>query len=123
MSKGEPVYAPTARLRADELVQGLEPLCAAICVAGSLRRGKQEIGDVEIVAMPTNIPAFWAVVNDWVNKGRATKALYGTSYRWGEKYRGIEYEGIRFEFFLADQNNWGYQLALRTGPADANEFV
>jgi len=33
------------------------------------------------------------------------------------------YQGLRIEVFLADADNWGYQLWLRTGPGEANAWV
>ncbi len=123
MSKGDSVPAAYARKYAIELVNELSPLCEDIQIAGSLRREKEQIGDVEIVARPSHVGRFWALVDGWVNTGRVSKALYGASNRWGEKYRGIIFHDIRFEIFLGDAINWGYQLALRTGPTEANTYV
>jgi DNA polymerase/3'-5' exonuclease PolX len=44
--------AAIARKVADELVQALTPRCEQICIAGSLRRGKAEVGDIEILYIP-----------------------------------------------------------------------
>lgn len=38
---------------ANELVDWLRPACERIVVAGSLRRQCAEIGDIELVALPT----------------------------------------------------------------------
>jgi hypothetical protein len=52
----EPVeqHWPAARARpiADELVEALTPFCERVCIAGSLRRGKAEVGDIEILYVP-----------------------------------------------------------------------
>ena len=37
---------------ARELCEALKPHCERLIVAGSLRRGKQEVGDVEILYIP-----------------------------------------------------------------------
>lgn len=52
-------------------------------------------------------------------------ARYGDQMttRWGEKYRGFLFQQMRFELFMADEDNWGYVLWLRTGPRDANQYV
>jgi hypothetical protein len=44
--------AAIARKVADELVAELQPRCEQACVAGSLRRGKTDVGDIEIVYVP-----------------------------------------------------------------------
>ena len=41
--------AAIARKVADELVEALTPRCEQICIAGSLRRGKPDVGDIEIL--------------------------------------------------------------------------
>ncbi len=41
-----------ARLKADALLHHLSPVCERIEVAGSIRRGKTHVGDIELVAVP-----------------------------------------------------------------------
>ncbi len=43
----------TALPRAQALLEQLRPVCTQIEIAGSLRRGKETAGDIEIVALPT----------------------------------------------------------------------
>jgi len=118
------IEAAVARHHAEALVAQLAPLCQRIEIAGSLRRGKADLKDVELVALPIDSKALLARLDNWVIAGKIRKAIYPDgSQRWGSKYRGFTYESIRFELFTADADNWGYQLWLRTGPADANEYV
>lgn len=123
MSGGDPVSNKVAWRHADDLVRELDPLCIQISKAGSLRRGKTTVNDVEIVVQPKRAREFLARLDKWVIDGKVRKASYNGETRWGPKYRGLMYEGIRFEFFLADEHNYGYILWLRTGPGDANHFV
>lgn len=115
--------AGTARGLADALIDELKPLCAQVQIAGSLRRGKALVGDVEIVAVPHQAGTVLARLDNWVMSKRITKALYGKETRWGQKYRGFVYEGVRFELFLADAHNFGYIYWLRTGPGESNHLV
>lgn len=112
-----------ARLLVDEL----RDLCAKIELGGSLRRKQATVKDVEIVALPHQAAALLARLDMWVATGKIRKAMYGDAGRqtprWGDKYRGFVYAGIRFEIFLADADNWGFILWLRTGPGDANQYV
>ena len=103
-------------------------------IAGSVRRRRAECGDIELVVIPSygeadvNLGLFvatepvnllWHWLDQQVGSGEITKAIYGTTgFRWGEKYRGCEWNGTRFEFFASTPTTWGSTLAIRTGPAD-----
>lgn len=95
----------------------------AATVAGSIRRGKPEVKDAEIVVDPTE--KFRAVTDAMLNIAGISKARYGNGNmtRWGEKYRGLEVAGFKVELFCATAANWGYILWLRTGPGDANQLA
>jgi DNA polymerase/3'-5' exonuclease PolX len=103
-------------------------------IAGSLRRRKSEVGDVEHVVIPafgdvergdglfstrerTNLLWFHL---DSLMRGTAglEKHWYGNGNRWGEKYRGVDYRGANHEIFIATVDNWGATLAIRTGPVE-----
>lgn len=119
---------PADQLRplAEKVVAALADLCERIEIAGSLRRGKPMIGDVEIVVQPKRPATLLARLDTWVALNKVHKAVYSdNSRRWGPKYRGLVFPGYpaKVEIFLADADNWGWQLALRTGAADANAFM
>ena len=123
----ERIPAADAWRLAVPVVEQLRDLCDRIEPAGSLRRGRATVGDVEIVALPTFAPALLARLDTWVAVGKIHQAHYPhNTLRWGGKYRGFVLRGkpsVRFELFLADADNWGYQFWLRTGPGDANHYV
>src|SRR5436190_14063617 len=48
---------PDAERIAAAIVADLAPSCACIQVAGSVRRRKEVVGDIEIVAIPRYVPA------------------------------------------------------------------
>lgn len=109
-------------------------------IAGSVRRAKSEVGDVEHVVIPRidNIPGEptmfgepgdHEIMNITLERldhleaiGEIVKAIYpnGTT-RWGEKYRGFMFRGFRHEVFLCEPGNWGNILAIRTGPAEFSQ--
>lgn len=110
-----------------ELGDLLDGQCERFEIAGSIRRQKPTIGDIEMVAIPKG-RELWNRLDKLVYDGIVSKALYvdkngNSAYRWGDVYRGIFYKGIKAEIFTADADNWGFQLWLRTGPADSNTFV
>ncbi len=103
----------------------IEKYCDEVMIAGSIRREKEQVGDIEIVAIPRDTTLL-AMLDMKEHRGEIRKWRYVdkngvVSYRWGEKYRGIEWGPIRIELFLADANNWGFIQWLRTGPGDANQ--
>lgn len=108
---------------ADKLILLLSPHCFRIEIAGSIRREKDIIGDVEIVAIPKPYQTglfqdgIAEVVNQWQKvKGELE---YGKC-----KYtQRILPEGIKLDLFFAEEGNWGLILAIRTGSADYSSKV
>lgn len=108
--------------------------------AGSLRRKRPWIGDIEHVILPVfgeaPVPGslfgadtrrcnlLWHHLDALVCGGQINKAICsnGTT-RWGEKYRGVTFRGFAHELFMADQDNWGAILAIRTGPSDYSKML
>jgi DNA polymerase/3'-5' exonuclease PolX len=132
MSSGTTKHqAIMAKAIAHDVVGMLNFSCERITIAGSLRRGRPLVGDVEIVAIPRYEGALNLLLNrldHLVLAGTVRKAWYAgkdgkMNHRWGEKYRGIDYRGMKIEVFTADPDNWGYIEWLRTGPGDANKYV
>lgn len=107
--------------------------------AGSLRRKRPEVGDVEHVVRPLDglvevsgglfgqsesVNMLWHRLDELVTQGVVAKHVYGdTGFRWGSKYRGVDFRGHLHEIFTADSANWGCQLLIRTGPAEYSERV
>ena len=93
----------------------LAPHCHRIEIAGSIRRKKPEVKDIEIVAIPkpyeTGLFAsgIAPVVDQW------PKSLGQLPCRYTQR---ILPQGINLDLFLCEFNNWGYILAIRTGSAD-----
>lgn len=107
--------------------------------AGSLRRNRLHVGDIEHVIEPrfgeveSGVGLF--AIKEQANllfhrldqlaaKGTVCKHIYGTTgFRWGEKYRGIDFAGFTHEMYLADSANWGAILLIRTGPHEFSRRV
>lgn len=141
MSTGPKIPLAEARAAADRFIElfkadGHEHLVNRWIIAGSIRRKCPLIGDVEHVVMPAppGDPAkFWrrleSLTSDptsMFNAGDApfSKAVYPDGrFRWGPKYRGVMFDGLKHEIFLGNPNNWGCILAIRTGPAELGPRV
>ena len=100
-------------------------------IAGSIRRRKPDVHDIEIVCVPKHIPSglfgdesvvspgFITAVNAWKKlkgepTGRYTKRLLPDLE---------ERDGIPIDLFIANPDNWGLILAIRTGSADYSHKV
>lgn len=104
----------------------LAPVCQRSDIAGSVRRGKPEVKDIELVVMPAF--GFRHTLHKYIQAGPLSWAVYWDkhgrkSYRQGDKYMGVMLGEARVEIFTADKDNWGYLFWLRTGPADANAWL
>jgi DNA polymerase/3'-5' exonuclease PolX len=102
---------------ANRIITSLEPFCERIVVAGSVRRGKPDVKDIEILAKPfsgiTDLGGNLVPADvDVSSLGRVLKN--------GPKYKQIALsEGINLDLFLVTPPaQWGVLLAIRTGPAD-----
>ena len=105
------------------VLEQLRPHCYRVEIAGSIRRKKADVGDIEIVAIPKPYSTglfesgIATVVNNWEKiKGELE---YGKT-----KYtQRILPEGIKLDLFFAEDGNWGQILAIRTGSADYSHSV
>lgn len=106
------------------LVDELRPGCERIEFAGSLRRHKPEVGDIEIVCIPRVEAAglFGAEerslllpILDRLCEERRLAFLQGGEK--ARKYAFVRHEGLCLDLFIVRPETWGYQFAIRTGPA------
>jgi DNA polymerase/3'-5' exonuclease PolX len=102
----------------------IEDVAGKVIMAGSVRRRSALVNDVELVVMPPERAAFFARLDKLVLDGVIEKSVYSNgTYRWGDTYRGLDFQGIRIEVFSATPENVGYITWLRTGPGKANQEV
>lgn len=109
---------------ASALVNALSPACHRIEIAGSLRRQKEMVGDIEIVAIPrlhTNL------LGDPLDTSEVDDVLASwplTLHKNGPKYKQFSFEwqpGWTFKvdlFLQPDPATWGWNFMVRTGSAD-----
>lgn len=107
-----------ARPIADKYVDLLSPYCDRIEIAGSVRRKKANVGDIEIVCIPSEIngnrfPEFINFVNNLTKvRGEPT----------GKYTQRMLPEGIALDLFMASENNWGMIFPMRTGSRDFSHY-
>jgi DNA polymerase/3'-5' exonuclease PolX len=109
-----------------EVVGLLADVCERVAIAGSIRRGKALVGDIESVCSPVSEVALYRRMDELLREGVLQKRLKknGTSIAWGQRYRAAVYRDFPLDVFivLADRQ-WGPTLLLRTGPGDANQVL
>jgi DNA polymerase/3'-5' exonuclease PolX len=127
---------------AQKVLAAFAPYCERVEVAGSLRRRKAEVGDIEIVVIPrmearvvkqatlfdpaqtAPYSALWACLDGWLAEERIghtpTKA-------WGDLYRrflfGRGKEPYQVDVFACTAENWGNTLLIRTGNSEFSQFM
>lgn len=100
---------------ATEVKELLSPFCERIQIAGSIRREKPEVKDIEIVAIPKpyEIGIFESGIATVVNRWQKIKGELPCKYT-----QRMLPQGIVLDLFFAEPINWGYILAIRTGSAE-----
>src|ERR1044072_2895623 len=105
---------------AEHVLSLLRPHGERAEIAGSIRRKKSEVKDIEIVAIPKPYDTglfssgIAIVVNDW----QKVKGELPCKYT-----QRILPEGIKLDLFFAEPGNWGLIFAMRTGSADYSHQV
>ena len=113
-----------------EVIEMLAPRCERVMVAGSVRRGKAQPKDIELVLIPAMVErrvdlftteqvySLDEVVLPELVEGRLV--LDTEVKRNGPRYKRLIHvrTGAVVEVFAARPETWGYILALRTGPAE-----
>lgn len=121
---------PAALAVAEELRAALAPFCQQIAVAGSLRRRKPTVGDVEILFVPRfearPFDMFTTATVDLADEALAGFLAAGVLAKrggWGalNKFATHLASGIGVDFFTEpNPADWFRSLVIRTGPKDSN---
>lgn len=138
---------PTAKLKfpaadaqavADEIVSALAESCERITVAGSLRRGKPYVGDVEILYIPKQGEArgdeLFALPRNLANLAIADleqrfvllrRQNVNGSEMFGDRNKLMRHtlSGIPVDLFSTTAEAWFNYLVCRTGGAESNTRI
>ena len=99
----------------------LSPHCERIEIAGSIRRQRSDVGDMELLLIPT--VTFDDALEALIWKGVLAKRPNAKgAYTFGRlnKLMVDVASGIPLDIFSTDARNWGMSLFVRTGPAEWN---
>jgi len=119
-----------------DLLPKLMPFCHRMEVAGSYRRGKAEVGDVELVFMPklrpvkmdlfggtTEVDTMADRLDALVREGVLSKRLnVRGAVSWGPKNKLAQHcaSGMPVDLFATSEDAWWNYLVCRTGSAENN---
>lgn len=111
-----------AREIAFEVVRRLQPYVARAEIAGSIRRQKPEVKDIEVVAEPrAGASDLFGNATGAASDVRDLVAMWGHVTKGGGKYLQVEDvlgSGITLDLFLVTPPaSWGAIMAIRTGPS------
>lgn len=106
--------------------QQIVDCCDRLVIAGSIRRGRAEVGDIEIICRPR----FSGAINTLAERLEEMRRSWIITPRrkrndhlmaWGERYRAVTFQEFPVDIFIVlPDRQWGPDYVLRTGPADAN---
>lgn len=136
MSTGTRMSLTAARSIALGLLWRLAPAAERIEIAGSIRRGRPDVGDIELVAVPRTerrTEGMWETrevnrltecVDTLIADG--ILASHPTDPKRGDRYSKLiePTTGLQLDLFSATLDNFGLIYLIRTGPADySHRFV
>lgn len=112
---------------AELLVSKLAPACTRIEIAGSLRRQKPLVSDIELVAIPIPVPNLLGEPTEETEVDRLLDSLPVTFTKRGRKYQQFCFDGTQAPFYVdlflqPDPATWGVNFLLRTGSANFSHF-
>jgi len=105
---------------AERVKAQLAPHCERIEIAGSIRRRKADVGDIEIVAIPKpyDVGLFASGIALVVSEWQKVRGELPCKYT-----QRMLPEGIALDLFFATAENWGLIYAIRTGSAEFSHHV
>lgn len=116
MSTGNRIPLAEAQAIANDVITQLGPHCSRLQVAGSIRRQRPTIGDIEVVCLPLPYdasPLFASGIATVVNQWEKVRGELPCRYT----QRRLPC-GMKLDLFMPDPLGYGLQLAIRTGSAD-----
>lgn len=129
----------TATKYANEFIDLIADGCVLAEIAGSIRRQKAEVKDIEIVALEKSFDVLgydifgyrtpetdthYSHLKDTLQTLIGNKFDYDhTVKRNGDKYKRFIYRGMAVDLFIAETKNFGNTMAIRTGNAEFSRLL
>ncbi len=115
-----------ARQTAEYIANTLAPFCDRIEIAGSIRRGRPQVGDIELVALPRRPVDLFGVpqldTDTALDQFLAEKQV--PLIKNGRKYKQFKYGRYTVDLFLPESPaHWGSIYTIRTGSHEFNMWI
>jgi DNA polymerase (family 10) len=114
---------------AQELVDLLSDGCARLEIAGSLRRRRPEVGDIELVAIPrvqeeTDLFGQVVHVRSALDELLTAIGVQVFATKSGPRFKQFPWRGMMVDLFVQlDPATWGVNFTIRTGSADFAKWL
>lgn len=124
-----------AKSVAAELIEQLKPAAERIEIVGSVRRGKKQVGDLELLIIPryrfTSDGKLVAETDEVLERLLDDRSLAlrlkedGSLSSFGEKNKHLVHRatGLGVDLFFTDEGCWWNSLVCRTGGAENNKAL
>jgi DNA polymerase (family 10) len=93
----------------NKFVSEIKEFCEKIEIAGSIRRKKLEVNDIDIVLIPK--------LRDYLTQ--KIRSISKVEIQ-GKKLIRTEYSGVQVDIYFATKETWGILLLVRTGSKEHN---
>ncbi len=94
---------------AEAVVKRLSPYCSRIEVAGSVRRKKTTVKDIDFVLIPSDL---WNLHHEIKGMGQVRMS--------GNKIMRVMVGSVQVDLYFASEQTWATLLLIRTGSAENN---
>ena len=101
-----------AQKMAADVINRLSPYCQKIEVAGSIRRRKAIVHDIDLVLIPSDP---WNLESEVLALARPFQPKLS-----GEKLKRFDYNGAQIDLYYASPETWSTLLLIRTGSKENN---
>jgi DNA polymerase (family 10) len=106
-----------------KILERIEPYCARVEIAGSIRRLKPTINDIDIVVQPKPVPLYWLQIIKVVRS-----EFDALTVKQGDKLATLNVpfatkqgQGyVQVDLYRAGPQTWGILLLVRTGSKEHN---
>jgi DNA polymerase (family 10) len=105
---------------AEQIKAAVASHCEKIEVAGSIRRQKPTVHDIDFVAIAKN-DAEWQKITEELKRMKAKLRCSGNSVT--KAVVPFEKGFFKVDFYRAQPNTWGIHLLVRTGSAEHNTWL
>lgn len=122
-----------AKAIAEQLKRLLDPACERITIAGSIRRQKPEVGDIELLCIPKYVEGIDILVDKLDSEIGALMEQGILDYRlnkrgsrvYGKKNKLLLHQesGIGVDIFSTTEECWPVALVVRTGGEKTNKEI